>query len=55
MNHILNPLTNRLIKINGESYKNLINLGYTKEDLIDYTNDPKPILPRTYLNVIKSD
>ncbi len=50
MDWILNPLTNRYIKMNGKTYKDLIHQGFVKEDLEDYTRDPKPILPRAYLN-----
>ncbi len=40
---IRNPHTDRLIKIGSKTYKDLIDEGYTREDLIDYTNEPKPI------------
>lgn len=40
---VLNPHTNKLITIGGKTYNDLIKEGYTRADLIDYTNNPKPI------------
>lgn len=40
---VLNPHTNKLIKIGGKTYNNLIKEGYKRSDLIDYTNNPQPI------------
>lgn len=40
---ILNPHTNKFVKIGSPPYKKLIKEGYRLSDLVDYTNDPKPI------------
>lgn len=40
---ILNPHTNKYVKIGSPPYKKLIKEGYRLKDLIDYTNEPKPI------------
>lgn len=40
---VRNPHTNKMVTIGGKTYNNLIKEGYRRADLIDYTNDPKPI------------
>lgn len=40
---VRNPHTDKLITIGGKTYNDLIKEGYTRADLIDYTNNPKPI------------
>ncbi len=47
---VLNPHTNKLITIGGKTYNDLIKEGYTRADLIDYTNNPKPIFIKSKEN-----
>ena len=44
---ILNPLTFRLIKVGGKTYKDLLANGYTHKQLVKFTKNPEPIFPHT--------